>query len=149
MSTTSTQTATLKSASAQDSHWATLCVVTTTVGHSAEAEDMARALVAAKAAAAPKLDGVADDAVWKSAAVASFKAVKGANFKDGKGETQGTVQAAYVGDAVFDLQAAHGGGVDGIGVTWGAGSPGDLRAQPSVAVVDAVSELRSLLDASP
>ncbi len=54
-------------------------------------------------------------------------------------------QAAYVGDAVFDLQAAHGGGVDGIGVTWGAGSPGDLRAQPSVAVVDAVSELRSLL----
>ena len=54
-------------------------------------------------------------------------------------------RAAYVGDAVFDLQAAHGGGVDGIGVTWGAGSADDLRAQPSVAIVDAVSELRGLL----
>ena len=66
-------------------------------------ESLGHEQVAAKAADAPKLDGVADDAVWKSAAVVSFKAVKGANFKDGKGETQGTVQAAYVGDMLYLL----------------------------------------------
>ena len=64
MSTTSTQTATLKSASAQDSHWATLCVVTTTVGHSAEAEDMARALVAAKAAACVQTERITSYYEW-------------------------------------------------------------------------------------
>ena len=41
-------------------------------------------VVAVKAASAPKLDGMADDAVWKSAPVVKFSAVKGANFKDGK-----------------------------------------------------------------
>ncbi|WP_341729519.1 HAD hydrolase-like protein [Brooklawnia sp.] len=47
----------------------------------------------------------------------------------------------YVGDAIFDLQAAAAAGMDGIGVTWGAGAPDQLRAQPHVAVVDTVAEL--------
>ena len=60
-------------------------------------------VTAVKAAAAPKLDGMGDDAVWKNAPVVNFKAVKGANFKDGKGETQGTVQAVYSGDMLYLL----------------------------------------------
>lgn len=64
MSITSTQTATLKSPMAQDSHWATLCVVSTTVGHSADAEDMARALVAAKAAACVQTERITSYYEW-------------------------------------------------------------------------------------
>ncbi len=60
-------------------------------------------VIAVKAAAAPKLDGVADDAVWKDAPVLSFKAIKGVNFKDNKGETQGTLQVAYSGDMLYML----------------------------------------------
>ena len=51
----------------------------------------------------------------------------------------------YIGDAIYDLQAAAAAGMDGIGVTWGAGSPAALRAQPHVAVVDTVSQLRDHL----
>ena len=58
-------------------------------------------LEAVKASAPPKLDGVADDAVWKSAPVMNVKAVKGYNFVDGA--TTGTVQAAYVGDTLYML----------------------------------------------
>lgn len=58
---------------------------------------------ATKAVSAPKLDGVADDAAWKSAPVVKFDAVKGVNFKDGKGNTSGTVQAAYTADTVYLL----------------------------------------------
>ena len=53
--------------------------------------------------------------------------------------------SVYVGDAVYDLVAAQAAGMDGVGVTWGAGDPAELRAQRSVAVVDTVPELRSLL----
>lgn len=53
--------------------------------------------------------------------------------------------SCYVGDAVVDLQAAHRAGMAGIGVTWGAGAASELRAQPSVGVVDTVDELRTLL----
>ena len=60
-------------------------------------------VVAVKAATAPKLDGMANDAVWKDAPVVKFSAVKGVNFKDNKGETQGTVQAAYAGDMLYML----------------------------------------------
>ena len=35
----------------------------------------------------------------------------------------------YVGDAIYDLQAARAAGVDAIGVTWGAGVPEALRAR--------------------
>lgn len=61
------------------------------------------AIAAVKTAAAPKLDGMADDAVWKTAPAYNFKAIKGANFKDGKGETSGTVQAAYSNDMLYML----------------------------------------------
>lgn len=64
MSTTTTQAATLKSSAAQDSHWATLCVVTTTVGHAAEAEDMARALVSARAAACVQTERITSYYEW-------------------------------------------------------------------------------------
>ena len=59
MSTLSTKTA-----SSPESHWATLCVVTTTVGHSGEAEDMARALVAAKAAACVQTERITSYYEW-------------------------------------------------------------------------------------
>ena len=60
-------------------------------------------VVAVMAAAAPKLDGVADDAVWKDAPVVNLKALKGVNFKDNKGETQGTLQVAYTADTLYML----------------------------------------------
>ena len=54
-------------------------------------------------------------------------------------------EAVYVGDAVVDLGAARAAGMAGIGVTWGAGLPDALRAQPSHAVVDTVPGLRAVL----
>lgn len=51
----------------------------------------------------------------------------------------------YIGDAVVDLGAAHAAGMAGIGVTWGAGLPHALRAEPSVGVVDTVDQLGALL----
>lgn len=54
-------------------------------------------------------------------------------------------QCVYVGDAIYDLQAAAAADMAGIGVTWGAGTPQALRAQPSRAVVDDVTQLRQLL----
>lgn len=53
--------------------------------------------------------------------------------------------SVYVGDATYDLVAARAAGMAGIGVTWGAGRAEQLRAQPSVAVVDTAAELRALL----
>lgn len=55
------------------------------------------------------------------------------------------VETAYVGDALVDLRAADAAGMDGIGVTWGAGVAKAMRAEPSVAVVDTVDDLRELL----
>ncbi len=60
-------------------------------------------VAAVKAAVAPKLDGVADDAVWKTAPVVKFNAIKGVNFKDNKGNTSGTVQIAYTADTLYML----------------------------------------------
>jgi len=54
-------------------------------------------------------------------------------------------EAVYVGDAVVDLQAARAAGMTGVGVTWGAGLPALLRAEPSHAVVDTVPELQLAL----
>ena len=51
----------------------------------------------------------------------------------------------YVGDAIYDLQAARAAGVDAIGVTWGAGVPEALDAERPVAVVSDVDALRALL----
>ncbi len=58
---------------------------------------------AAKAATAPKLDGDASDEIWKKAPVVKFEAVKGVHFADNKGNTTGTIQAAYVGDTLYML----------------------------------------------
>jgi hypothetical protein len=58
---------------------------------------------AVKAAAAPVLDGDASDAVWKLAPVVKLNAIKGANFKDGLGNTTGTIQAAYTADTLYML----------------------------------------------
>lgn len=60
-------------------------------------------VAAVKAATAPKLDGIADDAVWKTAPVVKFNAIKGVNFKDNKGNTSGTVQLAYTADTLYML----------------------------------------------
>lgn len=60
-------------------------------------------VTAVKVTAAPKLDGVGDDAAWKSAPVVNFKAIKGVNFKDGKGDTSGTLQAVYTADMLYLL----------------------------------------------
>lgn len=53
----------------------------------------------------------------------------------------------YVGDATVDIKAARAAGMAGIGVTWGAGEPDQLRAEGAVAVVDSVEELRAVLTA--
>ncbi|WP_316670842.1 HAD hydrolase-like protein [uncultured Propionibacterium sp.] len=53
--------------------------------------------------------------------------------------------AAYVGDAVWDLRAARAAGMPGIGVTWGAGGAGELRAERPLAVVDTADQLGALL----
>lgn len=60
-------------------------------------------VTAVKTSAAPKLDGVADDAVWKTAPVTKLKAVKGKNFTGGRGNTDGTVQVAYSNDMIYIL----------------------------------------------
>lgn len=51
----------------------------------------------------------------------------------------------YIGDAATDLIAAQAAGMDGIGVTWGAGLPASLAQAPSVAVVDSMDDLHRLL----
>ncbi|MBK8470321.1 MAG: HAD-IA family hydrolase [Candidatus Phosphoribacter sp.] len=53
--------------------------------------------------------------------------------------------AAYVGDAVVDLQAARAAGMAGVGVLWGAGLEADLAAQHPQALARTVNELRALL----
>ena len=60
-------------------------------------------VTAIKGDAAPKLDGIGDDAVWKKAPAAKFTAIKGVNFKDNGGTTTGTIQVAYVGDTIYFL----------------------------------------------
>lgn len=58
---------------------------------------------AVKADAAPKVDGSAEDAIWKSAPVVKLEAVKGVNFKGNTGNTTGTVQIAYTADTLYML----------------------------------------------
>jgi pyrophosphatase PpaX len=58
---------------------------------------------------------------------------------------EGSDRACYVGDATVDLVAAHAAGVDGVGVTWGAGERAALEALPSAALVDSPAQLRGVL----
>lgn len=53
--------------------------------------------------------------------------------------------AAYVGDALVDIQAAQAAGMDAIAVTWGAGDPDALLAASPTATASTVAELRALL----
>lgn len=55
------------------------------------------------------------------------------------------VDAAYVGDAPADMQAAHAAGVHAVGVTWGVFSLETLRAEKPDTVVHTVSELAQVL----
>lgn len=57
-------------------------------------------VTAIKAETAPKLDGVADDAVWASAPAVELKFGKGENFA-GTGKTKGSISAARVGDMLY------------------------------------------------
>jgi hypothetical protein len=57
-------------------------------------------VTAIKAAVAPVLDGIADDAVWAQAPAIDLKFSKGANF-GGSGRTTGTLRAAQVGDMLY------------------------------------------------
>jgi hypothetical protein len=60
-------------------------------------------VTAVTAATPPTLDGSAADAIWKTAPVTRFEAVKGFNFKGGAGKTSGTVQAAYDKENIYLL----------------------------------------------
>lgn len=53
--------------------------------------------------------------------------------------------AAYIGDAVVDLQAARAAGMAGVGVSWGASDPAALTAVGPYAVAGTVPALRQLL----
>ena len=54
-------------------------------------------------------------------------------------------RAAYIGDAVVDVQAARAAGMTAIGVLWGAGTEADVRAERPYAVAPSVAALRDLL----
>jgi len=54
-------------------------------------------------------------------------------------------EAAYVGDAVFDVQAARAAGMTSIAVTWGAGIVGELAALGPDALCDNAEQLRAAL----
>ena len=59
-------------------------------------------LIAAKATAAPTLDGNPSDAAWAAAKPIKVALSDGANF-GGKGETTATLKAVYSGDTVYFL----------------------------------------------
>lgn len=60
-------------------------------------------LVAVKATAAPDLAAGAADPVWAQAPALKVALSGGMNFAGGKGETTGTLKAAYFGDTVYFL----------------------------------------------
>lgn len=60
----------------------------------------AETLTVINASAAPKLDGVADDAAWKAAPALDLNFKKGANFTN-DGKTTGTLKAVRVGDMLY------------------------------------------------
>lgn len=54
-------------------------------------------------------------------------------------------RCVYVGDAIFDIQAAHAAGMAAIGVSWGAAPRADLLVAEPLAVADDADVLYSLL----
>jgi pyrophosphatase PpaX len=53
--------------------------------------------------------------------------------------------ACFVGDSPFDLQAGRAAGVDPIGVTWGASTEDELRAEQPAALARTPAELEEVL----
>lgn len=53
--------------------------------------------------------------------------------------------AVYIGDAIYDLQAAAAVPMDAIGVSWGAGEDDALADQHPLALVNSAAQLRSVL----
>lgn len=58
-------------------------------------------------------------------------------------------QALMIGDAAWDMQAAHKAGVDAIGVRTGGIGPNELKDAGAMKVYDDVAQLLTELDASP
>jgi phosphoglycolate phosphatase len=54
-------------------------------------------------------------------------------------------QSVMIGDTTHDLQLAENAGCAAVGVTYGAHEPSLLKAHQSIALVDSVAELRSVL----
>ncbi len=54
-------------------------------------------------------------------------------------------QSVMIGDTTHDLQLAKNAGCDAIGVTYGAHHPSLLEGEPSLALIDSVSELQAFL----
>lgn len=54
-------------------------------------------------------------------------------------------EAVYIGDAIYDLQAAAAVPMDAVGVTWGAGDNVAMADQHPLALVDSSAELRRVL----
>jgi pyrophosphatase PpaX len=54
-------------------------------------------------------------------------------------------RCVYVGDAVWDVQAAHAAGTAAIAVTWGAGTRSELESAMPEFICDSVAELDSVL----
>ncbi|SER77370.1 pyrophosphatase PpaX [Propionibacterium cyclohexanicum] len=54
-------------------------------------------------------------------------------------------EAVYIGDAIYDLQAAAAVPMDAIGVTWGAGEEAAMADQRPMAMVNSAAELRRAL----
>lgn len=54
-------------------------------------------------------------------------------------------EAVYVGDAIYDLQAAAAVPMDAVGVTWGAGDDAAMSQEHPLALVTSAAELRRVL----
>jgi len=54
-------------------------------------------------------------------------------------------QCCYVGDAIYDIRAAHAAGMAAVAVTWGAGVEAELVAERPTALCHDVAELRAAL----
>ena len=65
-----------------------------------EAAPPPNVLLAARVAAPPVRDGVANDAVWAAARPMTVRLTGGVNFAGGKGETTATMKAVASGDSI-------------------------------------------------
>ena len=78
-----------------------LTAIPLALASTAMAQAPANTLMVAKAATAPVLDGVGNDAAWAAAQPLTLRASGGANFKDG--QTTATLKAVTSGDMIYFL----------------------------------------------